>query len=698
MSVIEQLKQRNVFRVAALYLVGAWLILQVTDVLSGVFQLPPSLMTIVASVLAIAFVPALVLAWVFELTPEGIKREQDVDRADATVARRGRRLTVATIGLLLVAVGVYFSEPLWRGSVTPEVTETVAGVDATQKDQSLVADLGIAVLPFENLSADQENAFFAGGVHEEVLGNLSRIVGLRVISRTSMMRIAETNLDVRGIGARLGVTHVLEGSVRRAAERVRVSVQLINASNDEQLWSENYDATLDDIFEIQTDIAQQIAGSLRATLTPADVASMQTAPTQNQTAYDLYLRAVQENSFWQGTDTFTAMRAQLEEALRLDPDFIEARVLLMIAYGRLYWLRNEREDDVFAQRAAEQLAIIEAAAPTSITARKSKAIYTYLVDYDYQTAFELLQPLHEELPNNASILRYLSSSLKRLSRNELFLEAARASVELDPESGAVAGELYLALADNRRFAEAEAVARRTANRFPADESTLGHLIQVLMLRGKLDEADAALRRYIEIDSEAKYWRERIWLTYAREGLEAAQSVLQPAIDDFEALNSLSEMALIIRHAGGDTAKADEYARTALERSAALAAEQLPALTDYMQSFVYSQLTKIAAIAGDRAAYTSYRNQFESLTANRTTGRWSVFSRGPQFFDIAFAQAVLGDPEGGWAFYEPYMNVTGLTDYSFATAPARSEFAFGSVAGYQQFVRDNRPAWTAPDAI
>lgn len=693
MRLLQELKQRNVFRIAVLYIVIAWLILQVADVVFGIFQLPPWALSLTATLLAIGFLPAIIFAWVFEVTPEGIKLEKDVDRSAAAGESSGKRMTVVTVGLLIVAIGLFISEPLWRGDTAKATNKAIEIADSTNASDAPARNLGIAVLPFRNLSADEDNVFFAGGVHEEVLSNLSRISGLRVISSTSMLRIAETDLDVRGIGARLGVSHVMQGSVRRAANSVRVSVQLIDAATDEQLWSANYDDTLDDIFKIQTDIAQQIANSLRATLSPEAVASMQARPTKSQAAYDLYLRANRELSFWQGADTFMTMRAQLEEALRLDPNFIEARVLLMTAYGRLYWLRWETKDDHFAALAAEQLALIEAQAPTSMAAKKAKAFYTYLVDYDYQATLELLEPLNAELPNNIEIVRYMSSSLKRLGESERFLDAARRWQSLDPESAVAFNELNFAYRANRLLPEAEAASRNAVQRYPEDVSSLVNLLDTLMLRGKDAEALDVINRIVALDPTAKYRPDRLWLTYSVDGLDAARAAYQqPSLDSLNSIDATTDMALILRHAGDHEKEAQQYADRAFKMYLQVSERDLPNIIEDAKTTVYATLALSAATIGNRQRFQEYHEQVDALL-DKSSRQQSNNEIVYEYYHLALGQAILGDPESGWVMLEPFL-ANGLFDQAFAVPRAKQDLAFGSVAGYQNYIREHTPAWTA----
>ncbi len=273
MSFFAELKRRNVIRMAGLYLVGAWLLIQVAETLLPAFDVPGWVLRAVIILLALGFVPALVLAWVFEMTPDGLKRDEGLSQVTSTTPqtaqRMNRLIVVALLGVIvMMAVERFVSLP--EPEAPAVVAATPAAADPGTADAAapaatepvVAAAAGIGVLPFGNLSPDPDNAFFAGGIYEEVLTRVSRINELRVISRTSMETIAAEKLSIPEIGQRLGVTHVMEGSVRRVGDKVRITVQLIEAATDKHIWAENYDRTLDDVFAIQSEIALAIADQL----------------------------------------------------------------------------------------------------------------------------------------------------------------------------------------------------------------------------------------------------------------------------------------------------------------------------------------------------------------------------------------------------------------------------------------------------
>jgi TolB-like protein len=273
-----ELKRRNVYRAAVAYGVVAWFLTQLTTQVFPFFEIPNSAVRFVVIALAVGFPIAMLLAWVYDFTPEGVVRTEDLQPAQARSIQRaiGRVLDFIIIGalLLVIAMLVVGRLPFYRQT----------GESISQKS--------IAVLPFENLSADPENAFFTDGVQDEILNDLAKIADLKVISRTSVMQYkGVVKRNVREIANELGVAHVVEGSVQRAANRVRVTAQLIDARTDTHLWVERYDRPLDDVFAIQSDIAKEIADQLQAKLSPSEKSAIEERPAKDLEAYDLYVRA-----------------------------------------------------------------------------------------------------------------------------------------------------------------------------------------------------------------------------------------------------------------------------------------------------------------------------------------------------------------------------------------------------------------------
>ena len=314
MSLYGELSRRNVIRVAIAYAVASWVLLQIVDVISPIFELPLWAPKLIFLILAIGLVPALIFAWAFELTPEGIKKESEVDRSGSITPHTGRKLNLIIIGSLVVAVVLLlvdrqFSDP----ANVPE--EVVAAISETEKS--------IAVLPFVNMSSDAEQEFFSDGITEEILKSLASEKSLKVAGRTSSFAFKGQNDDLRRIGEALGVAHILEGSVRKAGEQVRITAQLVQVDNGFHLWSETYDRELTDVFAIQDEIANEILKQLRSQLLSDEDLVVVEAKRTNPVVYDLYLRAKQRLYTRNSSEIKIAMD-ELDKAIQLDPEYAPA--------------------------------------------------------------------------------------------------------------------------------------------------------------------------------------------------------------------------------------------------------------------------------------------------------------------------------------------------------------------------------------
>ena len=324
MSLFDELKRRNVFKVAVAYIIVAWLLLQISDTLVPALRLPEWFLSGVAFLLIVGFPVAIILAWAFELTPEGLKKEGEVDRSRSITRETGKKLNLGIIVVLAVAVVFLFGK-IWLGS------EKISTVITLAKDKS------IAVLPFENRSADEEDAeFFAAGVHDELLTLLSKIGDLKVISRTSVERL-DQDLSIPDIGTLLGVATVLEGQVQRAGDRLRINVQLINATEEDHLWATTYDRelTASNIFDVQSDIARTIANELHVQLSTKDDTLLNAVPTNNIDALQRYMlgrQLIERSSF----EAFQQATQYLSEATELDSNYAEAWVGIAYANNRMY--------------------------------------------------------------------------------------------------------------------------------------------------------------------------------------------------------------------------------------------------------------------------------------------------------------------------------------------------------------------------
>jgi len=359
MNFFDELKRRNVFRVGALYLVASWLILQVADVGAGVLGLPEWTLRLVTFLLALGFPLAVVFAWVFELTPEGVKLEKNVDRSQSISHHTGMKLNLVIIILMVIAVPLATLQILDKGGIwgvlIPAPELDAPEVASEPPRQARPPHDSLAVLPFVNMSNDPDNEYFSDGLTEELLNLLVGVQGLRVPSRTSSFAFKGQNADIRDIARQLEVAHILEGSVRKSGDRVRVTAQLIDVTTDTHVWSETYDRDLSDIFAIQDDIATRIVEALQISLS-RDELPAQGAPTQNMQAYELYLQGL--HLFQQRGEGLAKAAELLEESVAQDPGLARAWEALAATYAVIFnYLPVPREEAVPKARAAAEKAL-----------------------------------------------------------------------------------------------------------------------------------------------------------------------------------------------------------------------------------------------------------------------------------------------------------------------------------------------------
>ena len=317
-SLISELKRRNVLRVAATYAVVAWIIIEAGSVLLPTFGASESAFQTYVIVVVAGFLVSLVLAWVFEVTPDGVKLEKNVDRSESITPRTGHRLDIVFIALLVIALGI-------------SVTLNVTGMrNAIEEQPATVADRSsIAVLPFTSRSTDPQNQLFADGIHDDLLTRLANIAALKVISRTSVMEYRETTKNLKEVAEELGVGNVLEGAVQRVGDSVRITAQLIDASTDEHIWAKSYDRQLSavNLFAIQSEISEEIARAMRATLSNEEQSRVANIPTDSLAAYNLYTQG-RDNLYKRRLDTLQKAREQFEAAIALDPNYADAHAAL----------------------------------------------------------------------------------------------------------------------------------------------------------------------------------------------------------------------------------------------------------------------------------------------------------------------------------------------------------------------------------
>lgn len=465
MSLWSELKRRNVVRVAAAYLVASWVLIEVGSLMFEAFGFPDFAIKLLIAGLALGLLPVLVLAWAYELTPEGVVKDSGSGRDNPEHRNTARRLDQVTIAMILIALAVLVvNQFVMPERVRPAVTEqaTSAAVSEPARSAPTVAEIpdgpSVAVLPFANMSPDPDNEYFADGISEEILNVLASVEGLKVASRTSAFTFRESNKSIAEIAGTLGVANILEGSVRKQGNRVRITAQLIDAKTDIHRWSESYDRQLDDIFAVQEEIAQAITNALSDALGVASVSVR--APTQNLEAYEQFLKG--RTLFYQRGDNLLSAREALESAVTLDPNFAEAWAVL---------------------------------AATAMVSPSYIAVDSEQAFTEAREAALKAQSLNDSLPMPYAILGTLSSFLGNQLEAERLLDEA---LKRDPDHGSGLlwrGLFRIAVGD---FTGAEADLRLAHQLEPLVGINNGWLGTVRLLQGDLSEAEALLRRSVDL--------------------------------------------------------------------------------------------------------------------------------------------------------------------------------------------------------
>jgi len=485
-----ELKRRNVYKVAVAYIVAGWALSQGIAQVFPVFDIPNWVIRLIVLLIIIGLPIALVLAWTFEITPHGIKRTETADAMPAT-ARRKKHVWV-----YVVMIGGLFSLGLFfLGRYTARDTASAARTEA-----ATVSQKSIAVLPFDNLSRDPDNAYFCEGVQDEILTRLAKVADLKVISRTSTQHFKSTPDNLPQIAKQLGVAHILEGSVQKASDRVRVNVQLINALTDAHLWADTYDRKLTDIFAVESEIAKTIAETLQARLTGSEKSLITKTPTVNPEAYELYLKG---RFFWNkrtGADLLKSID-YFKQAVEKDQKYALAYAGLADAYVLLppYGAASPSESFPQAEAAARKALELD-----DTLAEAHTSLGQVLLFYDLNFAgstreFERAIALD---PNYATAHHWYGSGPPlALGQFDRAITEGKRAVELDPLSLICNADLSWTYFFARRYNEAEAQVRKTLemdSRFYVAHYYLG---EVLQFKGQLTEAIAEYKKAAELDDD-----------------------------------------------------------------------------------------------------------------------------------------------------------------------------------------------------
>lgn len=489
MSFYSELKRRNVLRVGAAYVAISWLLIQVVETIFPAFGFGAGAIRIVIILLGVGFVPTVILAWVFELSPEGLKRDSDVDSSSESRIQATKSFDRMIMIVMALALGYFaFDKFLLDPARDAKREATVAEQARNEAVLRSFGDQSIAVMPFVNMSEDASNEYFADGVTEELLNMLARIRDLRVISRTSVFSFKGKDVDIPTVARELNVAHVLEGSVRKAGERVRITTQLIDARTDTNLWSETYDRELDDIFAIQEEIAASVVAKMEGLI-------LERAPSPVETdleAYTLYLQA--RSLVVQGKlskEQRSHAESLLKRVLEVDPNYVPALNELIRVYWQRTWQGTSLSLDEGKRLMDELSEKVFAIDPENAVAHAGRAWRAIEFGNDFVTGAQHLQRALAADPTNEDVLWAAVPITWALGRNEEAIALSEYGVARNPMFSGIHNNLITAYYLAGRFDEVEVAAREFSLLFWGNDYRLGH---ALLMKGNIDAALAAFRR------------------------------------------------------------------------------------------------------------------------------------------------------------------------------------------------------------
>lgn len=543
---LQEVKRRNVFRVAIVYVIAGWLTMQVVDVMFPALNIPEWVTSLVAVMLLIGFPFAVIFAWAFEMTPEGIKREKDVDRSQSITNQTGKKLNRTAMVILTVAVGFLLVDKFYLSG----------GGEAPAAD----IKPSIAVLPFVNMSDDRDNEYFSDGLSEELLNLLAKIPQLHVAGRTSSFQFKGENQDLRQIGEMLNVANVLEGSVRQSGAKLRITAQLINADTGYHLWSETYDRELTDVFAIQDEIAANVVEALRLKLL-GETIPQPFHGTENIEAYNLYLRALFLADQTTEADFLNAKEA-LKRAIEIDPNYAQAYALLAEIHQLLIsgWVGDGHEDFAAGFRQVNEYADAALAIdPNLAEALIAKGNAITSGEFDHDRAAEHYVRALESAPNNTNALGWLGFIRSAQGRHAEAIELSERVLQLDPlslVSHRAMGDVYRVAG---RTDDAIRVYRKALEQEPNTARVHGRLARIYLAQG---DFEAAARH---ITAEPVQWVKDMYAIMLNSRGEDSEA-FRAAAEAYDAAYGVSNSYQLAEIYGfvGDLDTAFEWLETGLE--------------------------------------------------------------------------------------------------------------------------------------
>jgi len=642
-KLFKELRRRNVFRVAGVYGVVGWLLAQAAVVMETALGFPSWFDGVVVGFLLIGFPIALVLAWAFEMTPDGMKRTAAVPEGESITAKTGKKLDYAILaGLALVAVIVIADRVMPKGA--PEAPVQIAAQETAATVEAAPVDRSIAVLPFANRSARADDAFFAEGVHDDLLTQLAKLPDMRVISRTSVMRYAGTEKAIPEIAAELGVSVVLEGGVQRAGDRVRINMQLIDGRTDAHLWADTFDRelTVENLFDIQSEVTRAIAGALKYVLTGEEETRIATLPTRNTDAWNAYLRGNTLNVYSNiSEEKHEQAVSAYDEAIALDPDFARAYARKVEALTTLYWWGRGMQEN--RQAAEEALAAAERLEPDASETLYARGIYEYRVHSDYPLASNLIERAIAMEPGNADYWTLKATISRRSGELLSAAEEYRHAFELDPLDPSPPASMTYSYALLGRFKDADRWFAEAVAINPENPLVKMNRYWLALLKGD-PEAIWTAAEEIYLSSPKENAQVIIALPYIRERerLEKIAATLEANLDQADNRDVAEAALSLVKFRLGD-----ESSIPGLRKAIATTETEITANPENRRG--YSGLYYLYALLGDKEKAISGAT---AVLDNRPADHLWLIDSGAWPID---ALAIAGAPERAFDEIERQMN-------------------------------------------
>jgi TolB-like protein/tetratricopeptide (TPR) repeat protein len=677
MSFFNELKRRNVIRVGIAYAVVGWLVSQVAEFAIETFGAPDWVLKIFVVFVLLGFPIVLLFAWAFEMTPEGLKLEKNVDRSQSIAPQTGKKLNNTILVLMALAIGYllfdkfsdkaaqpgtdHFSQQTSSQTTDTNEKSALSPVGATSGDNS------IAVLPFANRSDEKEDLYFTDGIHDDLLTQLANIKGLKVISRTSVMAYRDTTKRIPEIAAELGVSTILEGGIQRAGKRIRINAQLIDVATDEHLWAETFDRemTVENIFDIQSEITRHIVTAVRGELTAEETDTLAQRPTADLDAYEAYLKAKAFlNDPLYSPDKYINAEVWLKQAVTSDPGFALAWSLLVAIHGQAIWQGYDDSPERY-QAALDALTNAEKYGPGLPETLAAKAEYLYRTQTDYRAAEPLFAQASQAKPGDSDLLTRLATTERRTGHFEQAITHYQMAIDLDPANLEARTVLLDTLVLMGAYKRAEPLADLWSEKYPATQTFKTNKVQIL-LQGYGDvEGAKTLLSELEPNIGPGYVGTSILvLLYNREyqGLIDLYSnppmsqLMNNAANKVMALDILARAYLYM----GDNANAEKYTQAAIQSA-----------LDYNSVNPSNQSAKLDVLAH---AYARIGQFDEALAAVKRTAELRSESddslEGPQSsITRAMVLGMAGEREESLAEIERLLNTpAGLNRWDLALSP------------------------------